>query len=289
MTRGYFARAGRGSADDIAQRVPELAPLRASTICIFGLGCLGAPSTLEFARCGAKELRIVDPDIVDPATICRWPLGIEYAGKVKVLALMQFINRNYPYTKVTGANFAIGAVRKPDAEGPSSQSFMKDITADCSLIYDATAEVGVQQYLSDLALELNIPYIGVEGTAGGWGGKVLRVLPASDAGCWMCYRRSFWDAPEREPPMDPAGNIQPRGCGDPTFTGAGFDMTQIALAGVRCAVSTLCASSEGGYPAQGWDVMTIALRLASGELCAPDYRTYNIERHPQCNRCCQKM
>jgi hypothetical protein len=30
--------------------------------------------------------------------------------------------------------------------------------------------------------------------------------------------------------------VQPRGCGDPTFTAAGFDMHSLALTAVRAAV-----------------------------------------------------
>ncbi len=40
----------------------------------------------------------------------------------------------------------------------------------------------------------------------------------------------------------------PRGCADPTFTGAGFDVATIALQGVRLVVGTLAGSIPGGYP-----------------------------------------
>jgi hypothetical protein len=47
-------------------------------------------------------------------------------------------------------------------------------------------------------------------------------------------------------PADPAESIQPVGCANPTFPGAGFDVEQIALGAVRLAVQTLAAGTEGG-------------------------------------------
>lgn len=287
MSKVFFARAGRAGPNDVAQRMPELAPLRLATISVFGLGCLGAPSVMEFARCSVKELRILDYDVVDPATICRWPLGLQSAGLPKAAALMEAIGRDYPFTEVTGFNYHLGAVRNPDGSGPSAESVMRPATENASLIYDATAEVGIQQYLSDYAAALGIPYIGVDATPGGWGGRIVRIRPGTDADCWMCYRLALWHKIIDEPPMHANGEIQPVGCADPTFTGAGFDMVQIALAGVRLAVSTLCAGTVSGYPAADWDVMTIALRSPDGGLIPPQFRAYHLERHPECSRCNQ--
>lgn len=287
MSKVFFARAGRAGPTDVAQRIPELAPLQNATIAVFGLGTLGAPSVMEFARSSVKELHLVDYDFVDPATICRWPLGLQSVGLHKAAALMEAIARDYPFTDVTGFNYYLGAVRSLDGSGESAASIMQKVTENASLIYDATAEVGIQQYLSDYAASLGIPYIGVDATPGGWGGRIVRIRPGTDSGCWMCYRLALWHKIIEEPPMHPNGEIQPVGCADPTFTGAGFDMVQIALAAVRLAVSTLCAGSPNGYPAADWDVMTISLRSPDGGLIAPQFRAHNLERHPECSRCNQ--
>lgn len=287
MSKVFFSRAGSIGPTGVAQRTPELAPLRDATICVFGLGCLGAPSVMEFARCGLGKLRVIDHDFVDPATTCRWPFGLTTAGLPKAAVLAHAIGRDYPFTEIAGFSYFVGAVRDAEKPGESAQSVMRKMTEGSSLIYDATAEVGVQHYLSDYAAHLGIPYVGVDATAGGWGGRIVRVLPGRTAGCWYCYRCALWDKSIAEPPMHPDGEIQPVGCADPTFTGAGFDLLQIALTAVRTAVATLCAGTASAYPAADWDVTTIALRDPDGKLILPNFCGYRLERHPQCPRCNQ--
>ena len=97
--RVYLVRAGRAGRADLISRVPELAALQGHRVAVIGLGGVGAPSTLEFARSGVGELRLLDHDIIDPGTIVRWPLGIHAAGLSKAEALSHFIANNYPYTK----------------------------------------------------------------------------------------------------------------------------------------------------------------------------------------------
>ena len=285
MSKVYFARVGHAGPSDVRARMPELAPLSNATICVFGLGCLGAPSALEFARCGVRELRILDHDFVDPATICRWPLGIQSVGLQKADALTRYISREYPFTEIIGASYYLGAVRDTDDPGVSGQEAMHQFTAGASLIYDATAEVGIQHYLSDFAADSGIPYIGVDATPGGWGGRIIRITPQSTAGCYYCYRCAQANKLIPDPPMHPEDEIQPVGCADPTFTGASFDLVQVSLMGVRMAVSTLCSPKLGGYPEAKWDVTIISLRGDEGDMILPHYQGFQIERNPECSRC----
>ena len=61
----FFVRAGRAGREDLTSRIPELSQLHKKTVTVIGLGCLGAPSVLELARCGVGEIRIIDFDIVE--------------------------------------------------------------------------------------------------------------------------------------------------------------------------------------------------------------------------------
>jgi molybdopterin/thiamine biosynthesis adenylyltransferase len=281
----YFTKAGRAGRDDLVLRSPELRCLTEKAVAVFGTGCLGAPSALEFARAGVADLRLLDPDRVDPGTIGRWPLGMNIVGLPKVDVLAEFVKRNYPGTTVRPVVHRIGATRF-GAEGERSDlDVMEEMTAGVSLIYDATAEIGVQQYLAMTAAELGIPYVSVAGTYGGWGGKVVCIRPEETAGCWMCCRCALDDGTIAEPPSDPDGQVQARGCGDVTFTGAGFDMAQVAMTGVRTAVATLCEGADGGYPAMDWDVTTITLRDESGGVMVPKYDQYSLAKHPECPLC----
>jgi molybdopterin/thiamine biosynthesis adenylyltransferase len=279
-----FARAGRAGLRDIADRVPELKKLPNASVAVFGLGCIGAPSAIELARCGVGELRLLDPDFVDPSAIARWPLGLAAAGLPKVEAVKEMIRVNYSRTKVSGHVRKLGSVRHEDVM--SDLDLISRMAEGISLIYDATAEWGVQHFLSDFALEHRIPYVAVDGTQGGWGGRVCRITPGQTEGCWTCYQLWLEEGKIiRQPPASPTKNVQPAGCADPTFTGAGFDLTQIALTGVRMAVSSLCAGEAGGYPLAAWDVMSIAFRDPAGQLIPPLFEAEKLTKHPRCARC----
>ncbi len=76
--------------------------------------------------------------------------------------------------------------------------------------------------------------------------------------------------------------MQPRGCADPTFTGAGFDVAEVALNGVRLAVSTLAGGLGDAYPDAEWDVAIISFRDEHGRRIAPRWQTFKLRRHPRC-------
>lgn len=278
----YLARAGRAGRADLAARIPELSALSLRKIAIIGTGGIGAPSAIELARCGAGELRLLDEDYVDPGTIVRWPLGMTVAGKSKVESLRDFISANYPYTDVRAHRHRIGLPRE-SPEDPSDLDVLGRVVDGVDLIYDATAEVGLNHLFSDLAAERGISYMCVSTTFGTWGGRIIRIRPNGQTrGCWMCHQHWLIEGKIPAPPEDPNGGVQPAGCGDPTFTGAGFDVATIALGGVRTAASTLSDGTNGAYPAIEWDVAVISLRDEHGHLLAPRWETFTLERHPAC-------
>ncbi len=285
--QGYMAKAFYASPKELSKRIPELQPLREKTIAVFGLGCLGAPSALEFVRAGVGFIRFVDYDFVDPATTVRWPIGFSAAGRKKTDVLSEFIRENYPYVQCDAICFKVGQIREPGSGKPPDQKVIDDILDGVDLIYDCTAELGVQQFLTDLAGSHRIPYIGLSGTLGAWGGHIFRIRPWLGTGCWHCYLMACDDETIPEPPSAPEkdGQTQPVGCADPTFTGAGFDILQVALMGVRMAVSTICEGINGAYPSFDWDAVHIRLRSESGSLIAPKFDTYQIDPNPECQRC----
>jgi molybdopterin/thiamine biosynthesis adenylyltransferase len=275
----YFARAGRAGLIDLSSRIPELAPLHEKRIAVIGLGCIGAPSALEFARSGIGELRVLDRDIVETGTIIRWPFGIIAAGLSKADVIRKFVAANYPYTKIVALHHNIGNAFRSEW---SDLDVLHELLDGVDLIYDATAEIGLQHLLSDIAAERNVPYVCVSTTPGGWGGLISRIQPGRQNGCWSCLQRHLEDSSIPCPPNSPAGTVQPRGWADPTFTGAGFDIGQIALAGVRLAVASLSHGSPAEYPDFEWDIGVIALRDVDGRAIAPNWKTFPLTRHLEC-------
>jgi len=280
--RVFFVRPGRAGHEDMLARIPEVRNLKDKKIALFGLGCLGAPSALDFARSGVGELRILDYDVVDPGIIVRWPLGLQAAGKRKTEAIKSFIEASYPYTKVVHENMRLGEV------GELQQARIEAFLEGVDLVYDATAEFGVQYFLSSVALEKGIPYVCLSTTPGAWGGIVSRVVPGK-TGCWICLKH-WHEEHDRDPstgiPLpnqdESNGRVQPHGCADPTFTGTSFDTGQIALAGVRLAVSTLLDGETPGYPSFDWDVVVINLRDQDGRGIGIECQTFPLKKNPRC-------
>jgi molybdopterin/thiamine biosynthesis adenylyltransferase len=285
----YLCRAHRIAEEDFLARIPELTALRACTIGVTGLGGLGAPSTLEFARCQVGELRLLDYDMVEAGTIVRWPFGLEAAGRTKAEVLFSFIRRNYPYTRLRCYEARIGATSlRPQA--PSEREVLSEFLDGVDLIYDATAESGVQYLLSNLARDWKLPQVYVTGTEGGWGGMVTRCIP-DKTGCWLCLKHHLDDGTLPLPSLQANGTTQPRGCATRTFTGAGFDLLPIVAQGTRVTVQTLLARSgitpeERRYPQADHDVSVLYLRDAQGNPTGyPLWEHHKLEVHPRCEFC----
>jgi molybdopterin/thiamine biosynthesis adenylyltransferase len=248
-------------------------------IVLAGVGGLGAPSALEFARAGVRELRLIDADYVDPGTSVRWPLGLGAAGLPKVGALKSFIEAHWPYTRVVAIDHRIGGIRQPGE--PPEEEIVLSALSEASLVYDATAEWGVQHFLSDLSREEGMPYVCTWTAAGAWGGLVARVSPDPVAPCWRCLMYALEQGEIPSPPFDPEGEVQPVGCADPTFTGSGFDLGLVGLLGVQLAASTVAGDGEGAYPGCDWDVALMIHRRERQRL-TPAIETYPLKRWSEC-------
>jgi molybdopterin/thiamine biosynthesis adenylyltransferase len=282
-----LARGGRAGRADLQGRNPALHGIENKKVAVFGLGCLGAPSALEFAKCGMGELRLLDNDYIEPGTVVRWPFGLQTAaGRDKSTLIANMIAADYPFTKVTYALCRLGRAQwTPERDnGLSEKAILANLIDGADLIYDATAEVTVNRVLSNIAAESGIPYIQVAGTPGMWGGRVVRIRPGEGRGCWSCYRHATMEGDIPSPIADEVnGLVAPEGCSAPTFSGTAFDASEISMAGVRLAISTLMENIEGGYPSIDWDVAVINLRSENGAVIPPQWSIHQLSKHPKCN------
>ena len=293
----YYARAVYAGRDDLALRVPALAPLRRHTVAVFGLGSLGAPAAIELARAGVGKLHLLDGDHIDAGPTVRWPLGLASVGGWKAATLEEFIKHHYPFTQVRSWNHQLGM---PRLDQPFDGEVIDGMLDGASLLLDATAEMDTQRLLSRTAMERRIPYVAVVGKPGGWGGMIFRHVPGSTAGCWQCLHHALQEDENGEsmqagpktgpgqqipnPAADPAPGPQGRGCGDVTFTGAGFDMATLALDAVRKVAGTLCGPASG-YPDGDWDVAIVSFRGNDGAAVEPTWRVFTLQRNPACAVC----
>ena len=284
----HYGKALRVTKSGYRQRIPKLKSLADKKIAIIGLGALGGPSAIEFAKNGVGEIRIVDFDYVDPPTTIRWPLGMTAAGLSKTDAIKKFIDTNYPFTNVIPIHLKIGQTTPLEYKKGNEGEPLDKIFDGVSLIFDASAEIGVMNYLSYEAKNRNISYISIEGSEGAVGGQVMRVSPNKTQGCWMCLQYAQDGGLIPIPPSEDSGKLQPVGCGDLSFTGTSFDLQNICSSGVRLAVSTLCEGDADGYPSLDWDVSILSLVDKTGKPISPQWQDFKLEKHVKCPYCADK-
>ncbi len=154
-TQPFFIKGERAGKDDMSSRVPELRGLAEKKIALFGLGCIGSPCAIEFAKAGIGELRILDCDTVSAGNGVRWIIGLSAVGKRKTIAVMELLNKNYPYTKVIGYDARIGdqSLYGKEQVSLTLNDIVEQMLNEADVIVDATADEGVQNFLADMARE----------------------------------------------------------------------------------------------------------------------------------------
>lgn len=282
-------RADRGGEKTWMQRAPILLPMRTKKVLLFGAGSLGSPIALHLARAGLGRLTIIDDDYLQVGNTIRWALGWQYAGLAKVSALKEYIRQNYPYTEVDTQRFILGNLNfaPPNTQGPRSDyEVLREKIIAADVVIDAAASYRVSHFLSDLAVELGKPYVWLTTTHGCEGGIVGRRIPGSEYGCWHCHNFRLSDGSIPLPPDASTGEIQPTGCSQATFVGAGIDSEEIALMASRLAVATLSRDQEA-YGDFDWNVGVCEI-YRDGRPIAPIWHTSELPIHPDCCICAKK-
>lgn len=268
----------RAGAGDLGRRVPAVRTLADRRVLVVGTGAVGAPVAVELARNGCGALRLIEHDRVEPGNTVRWPLGASAWGRDKVDALQEFLSREYPGTAVEAWRHALGQVApEPDSAGDDE---VLDAALDgADLVIDGSASHGVTTLLADRCREAGIPLICLFATPTLEGGVVVR--HAGTGGCPTCLEHAWHDGSIPPPPGRGADAdlIQPPGCAERTFSGAGYDLQELSLQAVRLAVETLSSSGDSGSLVQ-----TLRFLDEAGRTAPPNWRVDPLPRHPAC-RC----
>lgn len=279
-------RSDKGGERSWMQRAPMLTPLRAKNALLFGAGSLGSPVALHLARAGLGGLTVIDHDYLQVGNTIRWALGWQYAGQDKIEALITHIQSNYPYTNVDGKKIFLGFPNFEESSpaGPMSDyEVLRDRILAADIVVDAGASFRVSHFLSDLAHNLRKPYVWLTTTHGCAGGIVGRHVPNSGCGCWNCHNLRLTDHSLPLPPELEGEGIQPGGCSQATFIGAGIDSEEIALMASRLVVSTLSQGAEGHMDFD-WNVGVCEV-YRNGRPVAPSWHTSSLDVHPDCHIC----
>lgn len=76
--------------------------------------------------------------------------------------------------------------------------------------------------------------------------------------------------------------MQPVGCAEPTFVGAGFDLAEVSLQAARTAVGRLLRDVPDGYGEDGYDGWVLTMRESDGTRVPPHWEGFTVTRHPSC-------
>ncbi len=273
----YVMRGERFTVEDLGARIPKLSPLRDATVAQVGIGALGAPLAIELARNQVGTLRLLEADIVEAAQIVRYPLGVPVIGRYKLNVIANFIEYHYPHTRIDRFLHKLGQTALDrHARGENELDVVERLLSGASLVIDASAEIRVQQLLSDFSRERTLTQLYLSATEGARGGQVVLIVPGA-GGCWHCFKAHTFDGTIPLPPSEPGGTVQPRGCGSPTFTGASFDLLPIVAQAGRAAAAAV-------RPEELRSTAWICALPADG-IGSPIWTTHLIPTHPECPYC----
>jgi len=272
-----FIRTDWAGRQTLTARAPYLRPLHEKRVLVVGLGTLGSVVTTQLARAGVGQLTLVDADHLQVGNTIRWAAGWEFAGFEKSVALTLRLKRDYPYTKVAGLRCRVGV------DG-NDHAAMYEQVRDADLVIDAAASHPLSNFLADLAWEWGKPYVWLTTTPRAAGGVVGRIVP-NVTRCWHCFQRAMANGVVRQPFDAGTEDVQPGGCAQPTFIGAGLDSDEIALVASRLAVATLCRGVPDAYPDFEWQA-AIADLQTPGLSIAPQWTPYTEwPADPNCPEC----
>lgn len=273
-------------------RQPHLEPLKDKRVAVVGVGAIGSQVADLLAKAGVGYLFLVDHDIITAGNRVRHQLDLIDVGRSKVGALAQRLQHVNPWAQidVQGAR-AGGALLGPhEPQGQALDDKLAEVMGTCDLLINASAHGVTGSHLSQIGNEVAAPILHAWVSAGAWGGRILRQRPGR-SGCWDCLgltQQRSDEVPEGteaapEVSDDPqVQEVMERGCADPTFTGPGFELSEISSATARLAVQTLL-EGEGGYPPADYDLATLKFRDEHAALPGTVYTRLAV--HPDCTLC----
>ncbi|MEA2275253.1 MAG: hypothetical protein QOC78_213 [Solirubrobacteraceae bacterium] len=288
---GHFARAFHMRASERFVRQPQLAPLQDKSVAIVGVGALGSPVADLLAKAGVGRILLADFDIVTPGNRVRHQSDLSDVGRAKTRAIGNRLKNVDVWNRVDVLTLRVGTagVLAEENLGQRVDDEAFDAIAAADVVVNLTANSVAGSHVSKLAVEAAVPAVHGTVSAGAWGARILIQRPGA-SGCWDCLALAQTEPERYERPIevpevadDPAvQDATEGGCGDPTFTGPGFELADAAASIARVVVQVLL-EDRGGYPQADFDLATLKFREADSALPSAVYTRLPV--HPSCPTC----
>lgn len=248
-------------------RTPSLVGLSDKTVAIIGTGALGSTVVSQLARGGVKNLKLVDQDFLQVGNLSRWSPALPYVGRPKVEVLSDILKSNYLDLNVETYQFEIG-----NAFDDYAKLLREKVLHNCDLVIDCTAQLNVNQYLSQLCHKTGIDYVWCSATNGARGGIVGKYSKDQTTDVWFDFNSRYGDKEIEPAEAEDSDLVQPKGCFHPTFTGTGFDLDTISIMATRVSVSLLQGEVYGKF---NFDVAVLD-QWKEGRPSVPRWREYRF-------------
>lgn len=265
--RARLGPATRFDEEGRAQRIPELEGLDAARFLIVGAGSVGAPTACELAKAGAEAVTVVDGDVHQAHNAVRHVLPVAMTGVNKASAVAAVASELNPFCRTRGIVDFVGG---SDLRGAALQ----ELVGSHDVIVDAAGSRTTRHVLDAYTRQRRRPLVSAGLSEGAWGADLVVISP--DGPCIYCFEDLQDDDTIPSPPKAPVDNVVPTGCSTPTFTGAGFEATQLAAVVAR---TTVRSSGLTRYPPPDFDWAVLAFR---GE---PAWQQGKLQRIPNCQQC----
>ena len=277
----FLLRVDAAGEDHLTTRSPLTAPVADKSVMVVGCGAIGSPLVEQLARAGVKRLSLVDRDVLEPGNLTRHAGTLQHTGLNKTVAMAQHVQSVNPYVEVWTVPMFVGGCAGTN-EGQLASEVLAGRMAEVDLVIDASAEVGIAELTADMAHTLGIPWLMLTASEGAAGGTVVCVEPDT-SWCFACFQ---WHRSEGTIPLPVAigeRTVQPTGCAEPTFVGAGFDLAEVSLQAARVAIGRLLRGVPDAYPEDPHDAWVLTMRSADGSRVPPRWDGYTVSRHPNCS------
>lgn len=276
----HLVRVDRAGVTDLTARSPLTAATADRSVLVIGCGAIGSVLIDQLARAGVGRFTLVDRDVLEPGNLTRHAGTLHGTGLHKAVAMAQHVGVVNPHAEVTFMDLPVG-VPVRDRSGRLGGGVLAEAMGEVDLVIDASAEVGVQELSAEMARSLGVPWMMLSASEGAAGGTVV-VVDADADWCFACFQ---WRRAEGAIPFPVAitgDSLQPVGCAEPTFAGAGFDLAEVSLHAARAAVARLLRGQPDAYPEDDHDVWILNLRSPGGSRVPPTWTAHAVARHPSC-------